>query len=66
MVGETARHIGPKPACGKLLREVGQHPVAARQLDGERPYRRCAGNHDPEVVMIEAVVPMNPSRLRVS
>jgi hypothetical protein len=25
-------------------------------LDEKRPYRRCAGGHDPEVVMNEAVV----------
>jgi hypothetical protein len=24
----------------------------------KRPYRRCAGSHHPEVVMIEAVVPI--------
>jgi hypothetical protein len=30
----------------------------ARQLDVKRPYRRCAGSHNPEVVMIEAIVPI--------
>jgi len=29
-----------------------------RHLDVKRPYRGCAGGHDPEVVMIEAVVPV--------
>jgi hypothetical protein len=32
--------------------------VNLRQVDGKRAYRRSAGSHDPEVVMIEAVVPI--------
>jgi hypothetical protein len=32
--------------------------VGLDQVDEKRPYRRCAGSHDPEPVMIKAVVPI--------
>src|ERR1022692_3568464 len=35
-----------------------RQPHWHRHLDVKRPYRRCAGSHDPEAVMIEAVVPI--------
>jgi hypothetical protein len=49
--------IGQKPAWGLLpesatIRQLHWH----RHFDVKRPYRRCAGSHGPEVVMIEAVV----------
>jgi transposase-like protein len=42
----------------RALRERSTGNSEVIHLDEKRPYRRCAGSHDPEVVMIEAVVPI--------
>jgi hypothetical protein len=46
-----------KSADGRMTNQSGSWAVR-RQVDVKRPYRRCAGSHDPEVVMIEAIVPI--------
>jgi hypothetical protein len=52
-LGSIASVIGNDKSAS--IRQLHWH----RRLDVKRPYRRCTGSHDPEVVMIEAVVPIN-------
>ena len=59
--GALQRHLGPETGMWEITPEKSasiRQPHWHRNLDVKRPYRRCAGSHDPEVVMIEAVVPI--------